>query len=79
MTPSTVGYGQEQYSFLARIVISLSGGKIETENQAQYVLAGVGAVVLIITVVVLMKVLGSNSIPPPDQIIQVASPDAVPR
>lgn len=66
-------YEQKEPSFLARLVIKFSGGKIENETQAQYALAAIGAIALIITVTILAKTFDSPDPPAPQDIIEIAS------
>ncbi len=74
MTQSNKGYGQDQYSFLARVVIALSGGSIKDESQAQYVLAGVGILAVIIAIFVLFKIFDSPTPSSPNENIPMNYP-----
>ena len=66
-TPTVeTGFQREQkLSFLTKLVIKASGGKVESATQAQYVLAGIALLFILITVLMFMKSLGASPSPEP--------------
>ena len=48
----------EEYSFLVCMVIRLSGGRIQSPQQANYVLVGISVVMIIVTGIILITGFG---------------------
>lgn len=57
-----------EYSFLIRLVMNISGGRIKEVEKANYVLLGMAALIFILSLILVLRLFGVFDTPPADKI-----------